>query len=306
MLKKLKVLIQQEKGNALVLMTAALGGLLLMTGLVIDGGHLYMEKSHLQKTANAAALSGAQELPNGESRVQSVVNEILNAHKEAASLQQSGIENAGRLTVRLEKKVPLFFASLFGFDSVPVQAYAKAGLAPMGGANGAVPLGIDESIPLNYGEKYQLKVDAGDSISGNFGVLALAGSGAKSYGDTLKEGYDHKLTVGSIINTETGNMSGPTMEGVNYRISQCPYATPDNFDRSCSRIMLILVYKPYETSSNKLKSVMITGFAYFYITDPMNKNDTSIQGIFIKKTGRGTAGSDGTLDRGAYAIKLMK
>ncbi|MFD1707622.1 pilus assembly protein TadG-related protein [Siminovitchia sediminis] len=306
MFKIIRSLIKKETGNAAVLMTAAMAGLLLMTGLVIDGGNLYRIKSHLQKTANAAALSGAQEIPADAAVVQSIVQEVLEAHQETESLQQSIVENGKTLSVQLEKEVPLFFASLFGVKSIPVAASAKAGIAPIASAEGAVPLGIDDRVPLVYGEKYQLKVDAGDSVSGNFGVLALAGPGAKSYSETLKYGFDEELAVGDIVKTETGNIAGPTSEGVNLRIRQCPAVDIENIDRDCSRVMLVLVYQPYEKSTNQLKSVKITGFAYFYITDPMGKNDSSIQGIFIKKTGRGTADPENTLDRGAFAVRLMK
>lgn len=199
----LKHMKKSEKGDALVLLTLAFGAMLTMTGLVIDGGHLFATKSHLQKTANAAALSGAQEIPNAESAVYGVVDEVLSSHGETDSLLQAAVQGDKELLVKLEREVPLFFAALFGQDSLPVSVQAKAALNPMGETSGVVPLGIEESmLPLNHGEEYELKVDSGDSESGFFGVLALVGSGANLYRDTLTNGYEENVKVGDIIPTD--------------------------------------------------------------------------------------------------------
>ncbi|WP_269758258.1 pilus assembly protein TadG-related protein [Thalassobacillus sp. C254] len=75
---------------------------------MIDGGHLFATKSHLQKTANAAALSGAQEIPNAESAVYGVVDEVLSSHGETDSLLQAAVQGDKELLVKLEREVPLF------------------------------------------------------------------------------------------------------------------------------------------------------------------------------------------------------
>lgn len=83
---KMKEWLRGERGSTSVL--AALSLLLLLTaaGLVVDGGTIYAAKSHLQKTANAAALSGAQELTGEESDVRAIVDDILQHHGEPSSL----------------------------------------------------------------------------------------------------------------------------------------------------------------------------------------------------------------------------
>ncbi|WP_245830968.1 TadE/TadG family type IV pilus assembly protein [Sediminibacillus massiliensis] len=306
MRKLLYKLTKKEDGNALVLTALAMAGMLAMVGLVIDGGHLYMTKSHLQKTANATALSGAQEIPNTQASVNQVVNEVLTAHGEKASLLGEPEVIDDQLEIVLQKDVPVFFSSIFGVESVPIEAKAKAGLNPLAEAAGAVPLGIDESVELNYGQPYTLKVDAGDSTSGNFGVLALEGPGAKLYEDTLINGFDESLKIGDIVNTQTGNIAGKTSVGVNTRIANCPYPDGEYQHRDCSRIMLILVYKPTNPTENQMKSVEITGFAYFYLTEPMGKSDDSIKGIFIRRAGSGTSSENNPPDKGAYAIKLTE
>ncbi|HEY4552829.1 MAG TPA: pilus assembly protein TadG-related protein [Bacillaceae bacterium] len=301
----MSTLLKREDGNVLILTAIALLALLAITGLVIDGGMVYMQKSHLQKTANAAALSGAQELTNSEESVQKVVQDILASHDETVSMNQLNITMNDQVNVRLTKPVNLAFSSLFGIDAVDVRAEATASLGVMGRAVGVAPLGVDETTPLQLYQEYQLKVGSGDSEAGNFGILALGGSGARTYEENLRYGYQEELKIGDVVATQTGNIAEKTRSAVQEKINGCP-ESPDNlFKRDCSRIILVPVYKPYNQTSNQVKEVIITGFAYFYIKDPMNSKETSVTGIFIERAGTGFT-EKGASNYGAYAIRLSR
>lgn len=304
-MKRIKKIMKREDGNALLLIAFAFMGLLAMAGLAIDGGLMYMSKSHLQKVANSAVLSGAQELTNQEDLVKTIVTDILEAHKEEASLNNIKVEMEKKVSVDLKKTVKLNFARLFGFDSMDVKVHAAAELRTMGRAVGAAPLGIDDRIPLEYYSTYELKVDSSGVEYGNFGILALGGTGAKTYEDNLRNGYQNEIKVGNILETQTGNVAGKTIEVIKERVNGCTESPRDLNDRDCSRVILVPVYQPYVYDSNQLKSVKITGFAFFYITDPMNSKDTSIKGIFIKRAGTGFE-ENGSEFKGAYSIRLTE
>lgn len=294
-----------EQGNVLILTALSLIGLLGMGGLALDGGLVYMTKSKLQKVANASVLSGAQELTNTEQKVDQVVHDILDAHQESTSLANLQISMGKQVALDLTKTVHLTFASLFGFEKMDVNVHSAAGLKTMGRVVGAAPLGIDQSIPLEHYKIYQLKVDSSGVQSGNFGVLALGEAGAKTYEENLRYGYQEELKTGDVIDTETGNIAGKTRTVVQELVDGCT-SIPDDYNaRNCSRIILIPIYKPYDFDQNQLKSVMIIGFAYFYITQPMSSNDTTITGMFIKRAGTGFY-EDGSVDRGAYSIRLTE
>ncbi|HEY2422151.1 MAG TPA: TadE/TadG family type IV pilus assembly protein [Neobacillus sp.] len=301
----LKKITKEENGNTLVFAAIILVFLMGMAGLAIDGGMVYMTKSQLQKTANAAVLSGAQELTSTQQKVTNVVNEILTAHKESDTLTKLDINMERKVTIDLTNQVNLTFASLFGFKRMNVTVHASAELASIGNAIGAAPLGIDQSINLEYYKSYQLKVDSSGAVSGNFGILALDRPGAKTYYQNLRYGYQDVLKIGDIVDTQTGNIAGDTRSAVQERVNGCTQPPGDYSLRNCSRILLIPVYKPYTSSINQLKSVQIMGFAYFYITDPMSSTDTSIKGVFIKRTGNGSY-IQGSIDRGAYSIRLTE
>jgi hypothetical protein len=188
-------------------------------------------------------------------------------------------------------------------NNMKISASSTAALASMASAEGAVPLGIDESVPLEYMREYTLKVDGGDSQYGNFGVLALSGVGAKLYEQDLRNGFNQKLKVGDIISTQTGNIEGKTRDAINYRIASSPYLEGDISNRDDPRVILILIYRPYRVDSNQIKEVEITGFAYFYIKSPMDMHDSSIKGYFIKRAGTGIGEDEITNKR--LAISAM-
>jgi len=306
MMRKMRLrLLAGEQGNTLVLTALVMVVLLGMTALVVDGGTLYVTKSHLQKTANAAVLSGAQELTVSEANVKSVVNKVLDEHQETGSLTSTDVKLGDKVTVKLEREVPLGFARLLGIPSAQVSVKAAAEIQTMGSAVGAAPLGIDESIPLVFNKEYKLKVDQTEVSNGYFGILALGGPGASTYSDNLRYGYKAELEVGDVIDTQTGNIAGKTRDGVEYRINNCPYPEGEYEHRDCARIILVPVYKPVNYSGGQLKHIEITGFAYFYITKPMDPKDTSITGMFIERAGTGIV-KPGAVHKGAYAIRLTE
>ncbi len=299
-------LIKEERGNALVLTALSLVFLLVMTGLALDGGYLYMTKSKLQKAANAAVLSGAQELTNSEEKVDEVVQNILANHDESGSLDGViSVQMNDRVAINLKKSVKLNFLQVLGFDKVDVKVHAAAGLAPLGRAAGAAPLGISQDTPLELYKEYQLKVDSSGVSSGNFGILALGGPGARTYEQNLLYGYQEEIKIGDIIDTQTGNIAGDTRDAIQQRINSCSAEEGDYEERDCSRILLIPVYAAYDYDQNQVKSVKVIGFAYFYITQPMSSTDTAVSGMFIKRAGTGFY-QEGSLDDGAYSIRLTE
>lgn len=300
-------LYKEEDGVAVVWFAIVFVVIIFITGLAIDGGRLYQAKAELRKAADAAVLSGAQELVTSDDSVRNIVNQILVAHDEQSNLKQLLIKpnNEEKVIVTLERNVPLFFMRILGFNNAPVSVRSAAAIYPMKETIGTVPLGISDDTPVEYMQEYTLKVGPGDSTAGNFGILALGGPGGSSYSDNLMHGYDEKISFGDVIDTQTGNIAGKTITGVNYRIDTSPYSTYDPANRDDPRVICILVYEPHSVTTNQVKSVKVVGFAYFYISEPMSSHDTTVRGYFVRKVGKGI-GDEKPLDKGAYAVKLVE
>lgn len=293
---------EDERGNIIVIAAFLMLVLTAFAGLVVDGGQLYMTKTKLQKVANAAAISGGQELKtNAGQKVTVIVDDILKAHNALPYRQSVVVIPEKQVTVKLKESVPLFFSSIVGMNAVDISVKATAAVGVMSRVNGAAPIGIDESVPLVYGNPYTLKVDETASATGNFGALALQGPGAKLYEQNLMYGFDGELKIGDILNTQTGNLAGPTKTAVDYLLTTCTDMTA----RDCSRILIIPVYVPFLVQSNQLKQIKITGFAHFYISEPMNTKDKTVKGIFLERVGTGFH-SEAASIKGAYTIRLVE
>ncbi|WP_202078114.1 TadE/TadG family type IV pilus assembly protein [Caldalkalibacillus salinus] len=152
MWSKIKHLVKKESGNSIVMVALSLGALLSMTGLVIDGGTMYVTKSHLQKTANAAALSGAQELTNKEDEVRRVAKEVLERHGESESLENIKVQMEDRVDVFLTKPVDLNFVGIFGIEQADVKVYAAAEILPMNESTGMAPFSVPNNVPIRSPE----------------------------------------------------------------------------------------------------------------------------------------------------------
>jgi hypothetical protein len=295
----------EQRGSMVVLSALIMLGLMAVAALVLDGGTLYVSKSKLQNAANAAVLSGAQELTNERSAVTAVVQKILKDHNASDSLVASTIVMEDKVSVHLSKEVPLAFARLLGIPTASVETNATAEIKTVGKVMGAVPFGLDDSFPMEYNRKYIIKVKQTEIGSGDFCVLALGGVGVSTYEKNLRNGYPKELKIGDIIDTQSGDFTIRTRSLLQERIDVCPYSPGETDRRDCKRRILIPVYKPYHVGSDGLEQVKITGFAYFYMTDPMTSTDGSITGMFVKRAGSGTAVPD-AVNMGAYAIKLTE
>ncbi len=304
----LKALIQKENGTVTLIVAVAMVLLIGMTGLVIDMGDVYIEKSNLKKETTTAALSAAQELgnynpatlPQDEQRVNDVVTQVLDSYKDDQFLNNLNIQMNDQVTVGLKKTVPFSFARILGFKGMPVEEESTAAITPISRATGVVPLGIDESTPISYGDVTTLKVGAGDSTNGFFGILALEGNGASVYLTTLENGTVSPISVGDVFNVKSGNVAGDTRKGVDYRLGNSPYPDGETFHRDDPRVITVVVYKRLPS-----KQIEVKGFAYFYLMQ--QGTDTSvINGMFIKRVGKGEIGPGGGLDRGAYTAKLVE
>jgi hypothetical protein len=311
---KASKLYKKEDGSGLLLCIFVLFVMLGVGGLAVDTGILYKTKGEMRKAANAAVLSGAQDMFETNDTITDVVNYVLEAHKEKESLNSLAIKPNGenKLTVTLKKDVPLYFMKIFGITSAPVSVASSAKVGPLGAAGGAVPLGVPLTVlnNLKYKEEYVLKVGPGDSEYGNFGILALTGPGAKLYEDDLKTGFDGEIKIGQIIPTETGNKAGPTEEAVEYRLdkslNKLQGLPSGELDLNDPRLLKVLVYKEASYSGNQLTTVEVVGFAYFYLKIPASNHDyKTLSGYFIQGVESGLI-NENAAEKGAYAIRLVE
>jgi len=284
-------------------MTAILGA----TALVVDVGYMMMEQQKLSDAVDATALAGAQELVNDEEHVKTVANEY--ALKNEIIDPKITINNLdNKVTAEADKEISFFFARILGFEKTTLHARSTAQIMPVSSGFGFVPLGVVQQN-FDYGKIYTLKYDPYDASSGNFGALALGGTGASNYLDNLVNGYQGKLMIGMNVDTETGNMSGSTRKGVLDRIYQDYGCYACNDYRTAARDAHRLMYLPVIDSLdlNGRDEVTIVGFAAFYLEDFIgNGNESYIKGRFLKTIYPADWEEANGKNFGLYAVKLVE
>ena len=188
----LRRLLREEKGSALVLAALIMGVLLSFTALVVDVGMLYLTRTRLFNATDAAALAGVQALPEDPQEAERLAREF--AWRNGAPEGRVNVaisEDKHAILVATSKKVGLGFARVFGVSTAEVRARSKALVGPINSMRGVAPFGVERQA-FEYGEQYVLKYGAGQlegQRHGNFGALALGGTGAGNYRRNIVEGY---------------------------------------------------------------------------------------------------------------------
>lgn len=300
----------QESGSVVVLVAIALTALLGLCAIVTDIGLMYAQKAHLQNSVDAAALAGVQELPNDPTAA---------AQKAGNYAAQNGVSNVTvefganntKIIVSATQQVPTYFARILGITEEQISVTAKAIMVPPTKLAGAVPLSIQEQ-DLAYGQRYVLKSGGGSGTlswyfdenvnnkakkadgtssdtsgtSGWYGALELSGTGANTYEVDLANGYQGILYVGQIVDVEHGNMSGPTEDAINTRLSRdtCePHNTFSNYRRDAPEIIYVPIVRIISENGSSVQQVQIVGFAAFFLEGVAgNGNDSVITGWFIR------------------------
>lgn len=140
-----------EQGQAIVFSVIAMLVLLGMAAFVIDVGSWFRAKRQDQAVVDAAALAGAQALPDDPAQAVSLALDYAN--KNGLTLNASevsvstGIVANDTITVSVDRPAPTFFAHVFGLNVVTVGAHAAARSDVPGSARWVAPVVVPISNP---------------------------------------------------------------------------------------------------------------------------------------------------------------
>lgn len=297
-----------QKGSAAIIIALCMATLMGFAALAIDVGVITHEKSRISNAADAGALAGAQELIMNKSNAINVANQYLEENGvDPADAQIVVFDSDTKISVTINKEVDYYFAGILGFDKGIVTTEAVAICAPLIGVyEGIRPFAIEQQT-LDFEQTYTLKEGAGSGSNGNYGGLALGGNGASTYVHNIIEGYKGYLRVGDIVDTEPGNMSGPTAQGINTLISHCthvPECTYNHYSPDCPRIITVVMVETLDV--NGRAPVKIAGFAKFFLIGVEgNGRESIVTGKFLRTISTGELGET-QADFGLKGVKLIK
>lgn len=272
-----------ETGSILIIVVAGMMVILGLLGLVVDVGHIFIQRARLVSAVDAVVLAGVQELPSLPDQAVNIAYRFGLENQVNSDQLSVSVSNANtEISAQGERDVELFFLRLFGFDTHQVYAEAAAEVGVVSACTGVAPFGIviDD---FQYNHVYVLKYDShsDNRHHGNFGALRLGGNGADNYRNNIKYGYSGVLAVGDQVYTEPGNMAGPTDHGVSYRINQDYHSSFDNFDDDSPRIVIVPIVDNMDIHGTDY--VTILGFAAFYLEHVERQGNVAIvKGRFIE------------------------
>ncbi|MFK7802873.1 MAG: pilus assembly protein TadG-related protein, partial [Anaerolineae bacterium] len=144
-------LTNQESGQAIVIVAAALVVLIGFTGLAIDLGYVWMRQAQLKSIVDSAALAGAPELgPTAigggiasadQNALQYLATNQLLDTNDVVPLEQIAVSfesaqglsplGAREYTITVTWDIPLFFMPIFGFDEWKMTESSTAAYFPL-------------------------------------------------------------------------------------------------------------------------------------------------------------------------------
>ena len=190
---------RREHGQAAALTVLFLTVLLASAAAVIDVGSWFREDRDTQRVADAAALAGAQALPESQGTARALAIEFGGKNGggvAAANVSFSTTVLAGdTINVNVEKPADSFFAKIVGIDSVEVGSTAKARAGVPSEARWAAPIAVDEKHPLLnchpmlscFGAGNPTELDLKKTGPGAFRLLNLDGSHGGTGPSTLDD-----------------------------------------------------------------------------------------------------------------------
>ncbi len=280
---------RSERGAVMVIAAAMLVTLMTSAAMVVDVGQLFLTKKRLQNAADASALAGCFTLINKEDPTLADAESFkyLTANV-SGEFQYSANADLDKNTfqVTINQNINLFFAPVIGIKSSTVSAAATAGGNTVISITGVVPLGIVQQ-QFEFNKPYTLKYGGGDGVNGNYGALALGGGGASNYRSNMMFGYKEEIKLGDVLAAETGNMAGPTSQGVNYRISLDP-SSISNLAPNSPRVVIVPVIDRMVGSGSNATATVV-GFAAFYLESTDGNGE--VTGFFLKWAVSGKVGA---------------
>jgi hypothetical protein len=314
------------RGQFIVFYAIALAALLGTTALCTDVAVMYWNWLSMQKAVDAAAIAGANYLPEDPTTAS---NQAVNfGELNGLSAKEIGTPTVpvdlSSITVKAARNVPYFFGRVLGLTQQLIQVSATAGApaplqkvggadttgaAPPAGSYGTtlgeyplIPIGLDWQTPYNYDQPVTLNYQ--QVGPGDWGSLALGGTGGANERSNLANGYSGPISVGDWITTEPGKKVGPVDQGITDRLnsgngkySAATFASHPFDDPRA----VVLPLVDWSTAQGR-GAVLCHGFAMVWID---SVNGGTIQAHFIRQVVPDSLPNTQIADTGARGIPAL-
>jgi Flp pilus assembly protein TadG len=295
-----------NRGQTTVLTIVFMVVLLGMSALVLDVGSWYRSDRALQQTADAAALAGAQELPQSTGNASSRAVEY--ADKNGGGLGSGGISFSGQqltndtIKVNMTKQAPGFFSKVIGLNGATVGAHASARAGTMSQAQYAAPIGVNLQHPLLSGGScpcfgQSTTLTLGKLGPGAFDLLNIDGSrggtSSATLGSWMKNGYEGYMPLGWYYSDPGAKFDSSHMqEALTARIGD---------------EMLFPVYREIRGNGSNFEYEIVAWVGFHLTSYDARGNNGTLDGWFTRVIWQGIQGSSGSAspNLGARSVQLV-
>ena len=300
--------LRQSCGQAYVITVLFLSFVLVgMTAAVLDVGSWFRADRALQATVDAAALAGAQALPDDPGQATALA--LQYANKNGGGISAGDVTISTTVlpfdTIKVEgtRPAPGFFSKIFGIDTVTVGAEAKARTGLPDSARWAAPIAVDVLHPLLQCTPAPCShdpttLDLEKIGPGAFRLLNLDGSkggtGPQTLGEWIRQGFDGWMPLGEYF-------SDP---GAKFNSSEITKA----LDERMGTELLFPVYDLTQGEGANFEYHVI-GWVGFHITSYtiQGSKNNKLHGWFTEVIWEGILNeSAGNLDFGVRAVSLIE
>jgi hypothetical protein len=287
---------KNESGQAVVLMTLSLVVIMGMAALVLDVGNWFHTKRRLQGTADAAALAGAQRLPDDPSGAQTMAMSYANQNggdvAGANIIVTSTVLPNDTISVRARKTDPGIFSGVLGIASADIDARAKARVGPPQQAEYVAPMVVYCDHPLIHNCPGNSTPDFGVATTmnydpmgapGAFGMLNLDNGngtpGTSTEADWILHGFNKYLGLGDYRSDPGAKFSSSNIQSA--------------LDARIGTVLLFPVFRTLSGGGQNAKYEII-GWIGFHLTSyDVHGNNATLHGYFTKFIAHGILATTG-------------
>jgi len=282
--------LKNERGQAFVVMTLSLAVIIGMAALALDVGHWFRDKRRLQGTSDAAALAGAQQLPDDPAGAKTMALNYANmngGNVAGANITVSSTYFANdTITVNGQRNDPGMFTGLFGITNVNITSHSKVLVGPPHDALHVAPMvvycghSLIQNCNDNHAPQFNVPTDLNfDPMGapGAFGMLNLDGqSGTVGTSDEaawISQGFDQYLPLGKYKSDPGAKFSGEPVQ-----------------DALTSRLRTVLLFPVFKTLTGTGQNAQydIIGWIGFYLTGfDVHGNSATLHGYFTQYIAEG-------------------
>jgi Putative Flp pilus-assembly TadE/G-like len=307
------VRLKAERGQAFVLTALAMLMCCAMAAFVLDVGHWFRDKRRLQGTADAAALAGAQRLPDDPVGAKAMAQSYADKNGgdvAGANIVVSSTYGANdTIAVKAKRTDPGIFSRVLAVGNTDISARAKARVDIPQSALHVAPMVVHCNHPLiqncnSNGHLPQFNVETSldyDPMGapGAFGMLNLSKGGgtpgSSEEADWILHGYGSYLGVNKNYRSDPGaKFSSNEVQGaLESRLTGDP----------------VLLFPVFErlTGTGQNAEYYIIGWIGFHLTKyVMHGNNATLTGYFTTYIAQGILTSGGPSNSPNYGVKSIQ